>query len=747
MQERDAQERCSLLEAVCRHDTVLWKAARSQLHHLLMAGMIWENESKRQFATVFTKCYGAMMKDFILDDHEHSFSITSLSVQLFTVPTLAHYLIANKDVLATLFNTFMSECKPKRNDRGKLEFQRNSSLPGFRRAYFILNDLKYLLTTPPDNDTTSGGLAWNDDLRKGFLHGLKFLIEILLWMQGMDQQQRMLTQHVEFEMEWETAFTLHIRLAPVITLFASWCGTDRVILVKAVRMIWREIFKEARESEAAGYPITHTVHDKSAQCIHYSVSAKPVSMHLPLTRLLAALCLHLGKFELTLEASVFDIPERPLMVEQVEPVLRTTVLVSQVHAGMWRRNGYSMTDQARVYRDPRCRTQMLDQDVIMLQVAAANMPPDDFLINLLAKYQLVDWTSIDFDCSEDDSIRQITTLVEECLNVVIMVLGERYTPGIGRVTPMEAIRKEVIQLLCVENMSNSSLTRAISEDVVNRESSLEKVMQAVAVFKKQPAGTGRATYELKPEFYDEYDVFYYHYNKEEQSKSEQNMRKRRKDAGQPVCNPPPPQPAFTREFEKILSIIESEVFLHCIALVLRRADNLKSRCFSENQVHSALHIIGHCLNEEERSKAAAGSEIGAKVNFTEKAEKYELLELLQQLVGSQRIESHMELLQWVLNKFRKLAGKEIDESAASCSASTSAPTEESMSEADTERKAKADVASARRDAMIAKMKKAQNKFMNENLKVGFLMNILVFAIGPIFFFLASLCSNHPSIII
>ena len=38
-------------------------------------------------------------------------------------------------------------------------------------------------------------------------------------------------------------------------------------------------------------------------------------------------------------------------------------------------------------------------------------------------------------------------------------------------------------------------------------------MQTVAVFRKPAAGAGRATYELKPEFYDEYDVFYYHYNK------------------------------------------------------------------------------------------------------------------------------------------------------------------------------------------------------------------------------------------
>ena len=46
-----------------------------------------------------------------------------------------------------------------------------------------------------------------------------------------------------------------------------------------------------------------------------------------------------------------------------------------------------------------------------------------------------------------------------------------------------------------------------------RENNLEKVVQTVAVFKKPAAGAGRATYELKPEFFDEYNVFYYHYNK------------------------------------------------------------------------------------------------------------------------------------------------------------------------------------------------------------------------------------------
>ena len=51
--------------------------------------MLLEHVSKRDFANCFTNSYGAIMKDFISDDHEHSYSVTSLSVQLFTVPTLA----------------------------------------------------------------------------------------------------------------------------------------------------------------------------------------------------------------------------------------------------------------------------------------------------------------------------------------------------------------------------------------------------------------------------------------------------------------------------------------------------------------------------------------------------------------------------------------------------------------------------------------------------------------------------------
>lgn len=129
------------------NDTKLWKAARTTWHHVLIAGMLKDYELKKKFAMVnllnivtisvyyfghlnfnftyhscilqilqlFSKNYADMMKDFINDDHDHPFSITSLSVQIFTVPTIAHFLIEHHDVIFTIMRTLMSECEQKLN--------------------------------------------------------------------------------------------------------------------------------------------------------------------------------------------------------------------------------------------------------------------------------------------------------------------------------------------------------------------------------------------------------------------------------------------------------------------------------------------------------------------------------------------------------------------------------------------------------------------------------------------------------
>lgn len=76
---------------------------------------------------IFTRHYGQLMYDFIWDDHDHSHSVTSLSVQLFTVPTLAQYLMGHHEALAGLLRCFLGEID-KRKNAGNLIRQLASSV-------------------------------------------------------------------------------------------------------------------------------------------------------------------------------------------------------------------------------------------------------------------------------------------------------------------------------------------------------------------------------------------------------------------------------------------------------------------------------------------------------------------------------------------------------------------------------------------------------------------------------------------
>ena len=164
------------LKQILSYDHKLWKSARTSWHRLLISGMLMEYEHKKSLAIMFTKVYAHLMQEFIRDDHYHSFSIVSLSVQLFTVPTIAHHLIANDTAFFKLLHTFYSECIEKYVKNKLLQFEKNTSTMNvFKRASYILIDLRYLLSFKPD--------TWTQDLRIGFLHGVQILIKLLKCMQ------------------------------------------------------------------------------------------------------------------------------------------------------------------------------------------------------------------------------------------------------------------------------------------------------------------------------------------------------------------------------------------------------------------------------------------------------------------------------------------------------------------------------------------------------------------------------------
>lgn len=687
----------TIVEGILMRDSQLWKSARTAWHKLFITGMLMEYESKKALAIVFTQRYGSVMKDFIRDDHDHSFSIVSFSVQLYTTPTLAHHLIAHHDVLFLLFNTFISESSRKCNTAGKLEFERNSPNIPFKRAHFILYDLRYLLSVKPD--------TWTDELRRGFLQGVNLLLTLLCSMQSMDAVVRQVGQHMEYEPEWESAFNLHIKLFPVVSLALEWCGSDKTVLIKAFRLVLKKLYEQPDNGRSQ----VRELADHSTSCIQYDVSSEPVSIHLPLSRFLAGLFLYLEQYDLHFQSPEFAIPTKPTPEQIIEPVLRAQAMISQVHAGMWRRNGYSLINQLYFYHNVKCRTEMLDRDIILLQAGAALIESNEFLILILNKFNLLNWADPEFEINtlrnpEEDSIRQTINLVEEFLGLLNTIIGERHVPGVGEVTEDDRLRKEIIQQLCIKPLSHSELNKTLPDDV-HHETGMERVIDDVANFKKSmKLSGGKGLYKLKPHLYSEYNVFFYHYTKEELSKSEEEQRKRRKAAGELECCPPPRLPKLTESFSLVANLLKCDVMFHIMETVLSRALNLRARSYSEPQVHKILHLIGYALQEQESGNYAF-------LNFTSRATKWNILKYLEELSSSPRIDSHADLLTWVLGKYREVAGVSEKEPVATTSTQQTEEPEKNGKEWRTK------MAAQKRAKIMAQMAAMQNHFLKKNAKL------------------------------
>ncbi|KAF5270880.1 hypothetical protein FQR65_LT05397 [Abscondita terminalis] len=695
----------SVIKGILLRDSQLWKSARTHWHRLLISGMLLEYENKRALAKVFTKNYGNVMKDFIKDDHDHSFSVSSLSVQLFTVPTLAHHLIANDDVLFILLNTFLSECSRKCNKSGKLEFERSVSNQAFKRAQYMLYDLRYLLSSIPEQ--------WTDELRKRFLQGLSVMLQLLTMMQGMDSVTRQAGQHMEYEPEWESAFNLHIKLAYCISLAIKWCGTDKIVLVKAYRATLKKLYENpCYEPNEAGE--VRELVDHSIACLPYDVSTKPVSIHLPLSRFLAGLHLHLENFGLNFDGTEFQTP-KPTPVQIIEPVLRTQVMIAQVHAGMWRRNGYALLNQLYFYHNVKCRTEMLDRDIQLLQIGASLIESNEFLIHLLNKFNLINWANPKFGITtlsslEEESIRQIINIVEEFLQLLISIVGERHISGISDVTVEDRVKKEIIQHLCIKPLPHSELNKAIPDDITH-ETGLDDVIEELAVFKKPTQGSGRGVYELKDNFFKEYNVFFYHYTREDLSKSEETQRKRRKGEGELDCCPPPLLPKLKESFNMIVNLLQCDVMLYIMQTVLERCINLKARSFSEPQLHKILHLIGYALQEEQSRNYPF-------LLFAEKATKWNLPKYLEELISSARIDAHKDLIRWTLLKYKQvmsMSENQQETPSTSCIDATTSNTNDVIDEDEKQRRAK--LAAQKRAKIMAQMAAMQNQFMKENAKL------------------------------
>ncbi|XP_022090743.1 E3 ubiquitin-protein ligase UBR2-like [Acanthaster planci] len=695
----------TILEQIMLNDTKLWKVARIQWHKLFMSTLLMDMEYKKKFAIMFTKHYSQILHDFAEDDHDHVVSVTSLSVQIYTVPTVSRMLIAEHNLLAVVLKTFVDYTQKFREGpgTGKFRFQR-INLNGLRRFHFVLIDLRYILSNKPEE--------WTPAIRDYVMEGITVLLNLLSAMHGMDQVVRQVGKHIEIEPEWETAFNLQIKLSPCLTLFLDWCALDRSLLLKAYRAamtMLRKITHNCSEKEVE-------VANHKTKCLVYNVSIQPVTVHCTLVRFLAGLQLGLSRYNLSYLSDGL-LPPYPLSpLELMEEPLRTQVLMAQVYAAMWRRNGYSLLNQIYYYQNVACQREMYDKDIIMLQSCACLMDSNDFMIRTLDRFNLVRFLSVEFEASstpEDIQQRSLgLTIMEEFLHLLIVLVSERYIPGVGQVTDADRVRREVLHQLYINPMSHSEMVKALPKDHCH-ETGVEEVIDSVANFKKPTGTNGKGLYEIKQECLAEYSPFFYHYSRVDQSKSEEQQRKRMKQEKPKQAGCPPLPPLPSPNFKNLPHLLDNDVLIFVLVTIVRRTVEQIRQIFSEHSIHRALYLTGLAVLEEKRHMS-----MGEHFNFLEKAMKGEpsFLDLLKKLKGNPTVEPHKELLAWVLQNITELQLMKGESSTASLAPSCSAPEtqDEEQRKQEAERQRRAELAKKKRAHAMDQMKAMQRSFIRQN---------------------------------
>uniref|UniRef100_A0A8C6RL83 E3 ubiquitin-protein ligase n=1 Tax=Nannospalax galili TaxID=1026970 RepID=A0A8C6RL83_NANGA len=648
--EEPGSENPCLISRLMLWDAKLYKGARKILHELIFSSFFMEMEYKKLFAMEFVKYYKQLQKEYISDDHDRSISVTALSVQMFTVPTLARHLIEEQNVISVITETLL-EVLPEYLDRNnKFNFQ-GYSQDKLGRVYAVICDLKYILISKPT--------MWTERLRMQFLEGFRSFLKILTCMQGMEEIRRQVGQHIEVDPDWEAAIAIQMQLKNILLMFQEWCACDEDLLLVAYKECHKAVMKCSTSFICSNKTVIqlcgHTLETKS-----YRVSEDLVSIHLPLSRTLAGLHVRLSR--LGAVSRLHDFVPLDFQVEVlVEYPLRCLVLVAQVVAEMWRRNGLSLISQVFYYQDVKCREEMYDKDIIMLQMGASLMDPNRFLLLILQRYELAD----------------------------------AFTKTIS--TKDQHFKNEE-----------------------NNETGLENVINKVATFKK-PGVSGHGVYELKDESLKDFNMYFYHYSKTQHSKAEHMQKKRRKQENKDEALPPPPPPEFCPAFSKVINLLNCDIMMYILRTIFERAVDTDSNLWTEGMLQMAFHILALGLLEEKQQLQKAPEE-EVTFDFYHKASRLgsssmnaqNIQMLLEKLKGIPQLEGQKDMITWIFQMFDTV--KRLREKSSVIAATTSGlepikNDEITHDKEKAERKRKAEAARLHRQKIMAQMSALQKNFI------------------------------------
>ncbi|KAK4517396.1 uncharacterized protein ATC70_000731 [Mucor velutinosus] len=547
------------LDYLLQFDLRLWKTARVSIKDLLIGTFISNFQYRPVLGTRFARNYPELVDAFFFKDREPENSVSTLSVQLLTVPTVASMLVKEYKffgiVCSILENFFLTDhihmILPEEYSRAQVDC--SSRAIGRHRYAYTIFDLRYVMNAE----------QVKVEIAKNPLY-LRHFLDMLYQFQEMDALKRKSDMHVEFESQsWVTAFNMTLQTSKLCRLFAGCFESSEITMAEASRNLCRSIYRVLKEI-AEWKPVlvprkvgetelpetriaikslaeqefhqVGTMNTGNYEIVKYDITSGPVSFHHPFHWLLSELfenvsLLHqgvlnelgwLGGFKQMVN-DAFDSKDHDMFLMVLEYPIRTIALLSQINCGVWVRNGYSIRNQAHSYRDVNVRESTLDCDIYLLQVGLTVCDSNQILLTLMDRFQLMDWfrgKSHKHSCYDSS---QMVYMVEDFLNLLIICATEH---GYASGTKIEdRVRQSIIQYLGISSMAYSELLKLVPESLSEHES-FETQLNTIANFKAPDGLNDKGLYEIKPEYVDEIEPYFWHYTRNQREEAQNALKKR-----------------------------------------------------------------------------------------------------------------------------------------------------------------------------------------------------------------------------
>ncbi|BGP26637.1 E3 ubiquitin-protein ligase UBR1 [Rhodotorula toruloides] len=554
----------------------LWKEPRKGFQEGAIGLMGASADVRLKLSIQYAEIYSSLAESYLLSDREPENSFIFFGVQVFTVPSVSAHLIDKEDFFETILEVLVSFFTGQLTEDKKhlvlppepsfgTEVNLDSPLLSKQKRYFqLFNDLQHLISSP---------LAQKALFKWTALHAQ--VIELFGLFHNMNAQTRAVGTHVEYENDqWITAFNLTIQLARLARTLGeakrTWIvagvsdqspgyefqralqGVLTHLLlhpfwdIAAERGIWRGI---ALLPASAG-------ESSVGLALENRISTRPVSFHHPLHWLLAELFKGLTAWPIMREWVsslgwngtrdwIFGLLEvRPELSSLqaflciMDVPLSTVVLVAQIRAGIWVRNGFGIRAQNLHYRDYSLRETTYEQDVFFLQTALILLEPSEFIVPLIDRFELRDWlaeNSVPPNAGFEPE--QALALLDEMLSLVITLVTD--PTYVAPLSDAGALRRELLHYLSFGPTTYSDLIRRISERFSD-DPKIDRILSEIGSF-KPPSGTNdQGLYNLREELLDEIDPWFARYTKNQREEAGKILKAALRKKGKMAASNPDP---------------------------------------------------------------------------------------------------------------------------------------------------------------------------------------------------------------